>query len=207
MVSISLPKREREKETERERKRERSRRIDAQRRESTKSTSPRPFETVPSRKTRRQHARAVQVFGEIESPERKRERKREPAECPTASAYLDRPVREQVILQILQNVTQTHARDVQNTLSSLARARVKLVPVQRSAESKGTRGSFEEEERRGPIFTLLKGGKKITIKRIRSMYSARVLVTVRLIKFFPSLVIITLFLSLSLSLSARACDN
>ena len=202
--------REREKrERERERERERSRRIDAQRRESTKSTSPRPFETVPSRKNEKTaRSSRPSLWGNQIPREKEREREREPAGCPTASAYLDRPVREQVILHILQNVTQTHARDVQNTLSSLARARVKLVPVQRSAESKGTRGSFEEEERRGPIFfTLLKGGKKITIKRIRTIYSARVLVTVRLIKFFPSLVIITLFISLSLSLSARACDN
>ena len=42
--------REREREKEKEKERKRSRRIDAQRRESTKSTSPRPFEMVPSRK-------------------------------------------------------------------------------------------------------------------------------------------------------------
>ena len=194
MVSISPPKREREKERDR---------VESMRRDAR---ARRALPLVRSRRCRREKREDSTLepsksLGKS-NPPREREREREPAECPTASAYLDRPVREQVILQILQNVTQTHARDVQNTLSSLARARVKLVPVQRSAESKGTRGSFEEEERRGPIFTLLKGGKKITIKRIR-MYSARVLVTVRLIKFFPSLVIITLFLSLSQSLRAR----
>ena len=199
MVSISPPKRERE------RKREIASNRCAETREHEEHfpSSVRDGAVEKNEKTAR--SSRPSLWGN-RIPPKEREREREPAECPTASAYLDRPVREQVILQILQNVTQTHARDVQNTLSSLARARVKLVPVQRSAESKGTRGSFEEEERRGPIFTLLKGGKKITIKRIR-MYSARVLVTVRLIKFFPSLVIITLFLSLSLSLSARACNN
>ena len=119
--------RERERERERKRKREREKERERDRVESMRrdARARRALPLVRSRwcrreKTRRQHARAVQVFGEIESP-KEREREREPAECPTASAYLDRPVREQVILQILQNVTQTHARDVQNTLSSLAK--------------------------------------------------------------------------------------
>ena len=73
MVSISPPKRERE------RKRERSRRIDAQRRESTKSTSPRPFETVPSRKNEKtaRSSRPSLWGNRISQRERERERERE----------------------------------------------------------------------------------------------------------------------------------
>ena len=128
---------------ERERERERDR-VESMRRDAR---ARRALPLVRSRwcrreKTRRQHARAVQVFGEIESP-KEREREREPAECPTATAYLDRPVREQVILQILQNVTQTHAIATSKTPSLRSQsARVKLVPVQRRAlERKGTRGN------------------------------------------------------------------
>ena len=141
--------RERERERERKRKREREKERERDRVESMRrdARARRALPLVRSRwcrreKTRRQHARAVQVFGEIESP-KEREREREPAECPTATAYLDRPVREQVILQILQNVTQTHAIATSKTLSLRSQsARVKLVPVQRRAlERKGTRGN------------------------------------------------------------------
>ena len=133
--------REKEKERKRERERKRSRRIDAQRRESTKSTSPRPFEMVPSRKNEKTaRSSRPSLWGNRIS---QIEREREPAECPTATAYLDRPVREQVILQILQNVTQTHAIATSKTPSLRSpSARVKLVPVQRRAlERKGTRGN------------------------------------------------------------------
>ena len=149
MVSISPKEREREREREkekerkRERERKRSRRIDAQRRESTKSTSPRPFEMVPSRKNEKTARSSRPSLWGNRISQREREREREPAECPTATAYLDRPVREQVILQILQNVTQTHAIATSKTPSLRSQsARVKLVPVQRRAlERKGTRGN------------------------------------------------------------------
>ena len=143
MVSISPKERERERKRKRKRKRKRSRRIDAQRRESTKSTSPRPFEMVPSRKNEKTARSSRPSLWGNRIPPKEREREREPAECPTATAHLDRPVREQVILQILQNVTQTHAIATSKTPSLRSQsARVKLVPVQRRAvERTGTRGN------------------------------------------------------------------
>ena len=69
--------REKEKERKRERERKRSRRIDAQRRESTKSTSPRPFEMVPSRKKREDSTlEPSKSLGKSNLP-RERERERE----------------------------------------------------------------------------------------------------------------------------------
>jgi len=83
VVSISPKERERERERERKRKREREKERERDRVESMRrdARARRALPLVRSRwcrreKTRRQHARAVQVFGEIESP-KERERERE----------------------------------------------------------------------------------------------------------------------------------
>ena len=145
MVSISPKEREREREREKERKREKeiaSNRC-AETREHEEHFPSSVRDGAVEKKREDSTLEPSKSLGKSNLPKREREREREPAECPTATAYLDRPVREQVILQILQNVTQTHAIATSKTPSLRSQsARVKLVPVQRRAlERKGTRGN------------------------------------------------------------------
>ena len=147
MVSISPKEREREREREREKEKERKREKEiasnrcAETREHEEHFPSSVRDGAVEKKREDSTLEPSKSLGKSNLP--KREREREPAECPTATAYLDRPVREQVILQILQNVTQTHAIATSKTPSLRSQsARVKLVPVQRRAlERKGTRGN------------------------------------------------------------------